>query len=68
MRLAPVAYTYRDGAVIVRTKLDGMPGPDLVIGPDNTLTLLQVTLAAIECEGDPEKIEAARGMCSMTLG
>lgn len=66
--ISAVAYTYQDGAVIVRTKLDGMPGPDLAIGPDNTLTLLQVTLAAIEREGDPAKIEAARGMCSMTLG
>jgi hypothetical protein len=53
------------GSVIIETicAANDDLGPRLIVGGNDALTLLMVTLAALEREGDPEKIEAARRQC-----
>lgn len=57
----------RDGRVIVSTRDGSDLGPEVVVEREDTPTLLQVTMAAIEYEGDTEKIEAMRAVCAMAI-
>lgn len=57
--MTPFTYCARGGSVVITTSADGDLGPVLTVGPEDLLTLLQVTLVAIE-HGGGERAGAAR--------
>jgi hypothetical protein len=77
MDMQPFCFGARDGSVIIETLApdsEGSADDDvglsgrLIIGREDTLTLLMTAIAAIRDEGDREKIDAARRQCVDILG
>lgn len=62
--MTPFAYSASVGSVHIITAADNDLGPTLVISPEDLSTLLQVTLVAVEQNGDPERMAAARAVCA----